>query len=176
MRFRETEISGAFLVDLEPKEDDRGFFARAWCRDEIASRGLDADLAQASISYSRRKGTLRGLHYQAAPKEETKFVRCIRGAIFDVLLDLRGDSPSFRRWAGFELTSRNRTAIYVPKGVAHGFQTLEDETEVLYQMSEPYDPGSERGVRWNDPAFSIRWPIPDPTLSPRDRDRPDFSG
>jgi len=174
MRYRETAIPGAFLIEPEPREDARGFFARVWDRREMEERGLDSAVAQVSLSSNRLRGTLRGMHFQAAPDEETKIVRCIRGALQDVLLDLRRGSAAYLRWEAFELNAENRSALYVPKGVAHGFQTLADDTEVLYQISQFQAPGSARGVRWNDPAFGIRWPLPDPILSDRDREYPDF--
>jgi dTDP-4-dehydrorhamnose 3,5-epimerase len=174
MRYRETTISGAFLIEPEPREDARGFFARVWDRREMEERSLDASVAQVSVSWNRMRGTLRGMHLQAAPDEETKIVRCVRGALYDVLLDLRAGSPSRLRWEAFGLTAENRAGLYVPKGVAHGFQTLTDDSEVLYQISAFQAPASARGVRWNDPAFGIAWPIPDPILSDRDREYPDF--
>lgn len=176
MRFTETALPGVFLVDIEPLEDDRGFFARLWCRDELARKGLASDLAQISVSFNRRRGTLRGMHYQVAPHEEVKLVRCTRGAIYDVLVDLRPGSPTYRRWMSAELTADNRRTLYVPKGVAHGFQTLTDDAEVLYQISEFHHPESARGVRWDDPAFGIEWPDQAPILSGRDSGYPDFSG
>ncbi|HLN81282.1 MAG TPA: dTDP-4-dehydrorhamnose 3,5-epimerase [Thermoanaerobaculia bacterium] len=174
MKFSETALPGVFLVDIEPREDERGFFARLWCRDELARHGLSTDLAQISLSFNRRKGTLRGMHYQSAPHEEVKLVRCTLGAIYDVLVDLRRGSPTFRRWISAELTAENRRTLYVPKGVAHGFQTLEDGSEVLYQISEFHHPESARGARWNDPAFGIEWPDRSPILSKRDENYPDF--
>lgn len=176
MRFTETALPGVFLIDIEPLEDDRGFFARLWCRDELARKGLASDLAQISVSFNRRRGTLRGMHYQVAPHEEVKLVRCTRGAIYDVLVDLRPGSPTYRRWMSAELTADNRRTLYVPKGVAHGFQTLTDDAEVLYQISEFHHPESARGVRWDDPAFGIEWPDQAPILSGRDSGYPDFSG
>ncbi|MHC5009543.1 MAG: dTDP-4-dehydrorhamnose 3,5-epimerase [Planctomycetota bacterium] len=175
MRFEATAVEGVFVVELEPIEDDRGFFARTWCREAFAARGLNPDLAQCSISFNRRRGTLRGMHYQAAPHEEAKLVRVTRGALFDVALDLRPTSPSFRRWTGVELSAENRRMLYLPEGVAHGFQTLEDATEVLYQISVPFHAASARGVRWDDPAFRITWPeATDRILSERDASYPDF--
>ena len=176
MRFTETALPGVYLIDIEPLDDDRGFFARLWCRDELARKGLSTDVAQVSVSFNRRRGTLRGMHYQVAPHEEVKLVRCTRGAIYDVVVDLRPDSPTFRRWMSAELTVDNRRTLYVPKGVAHGFQTLTDDAEVLYQISEFHHPESARGVRWDDAAFGIRWPDRAPILSGRDSGYPDFSG
>lgn len=158
MIFRETNLPGAFLIGPEPIEDERGSFARTWCRREFAAHGLCTDLAQCSISYNAREGTLRGMHYQVAPHAEAKLVRCTRGAIYDVILDLRPESPAYRRWVAAELTAANRLALFIPEGVAHGFQTLKDDCEVFYQISEFYEPACARGVRWDDPAFGIEWP------------------
>jgi dTDP-4-dehydrorhamnose 3,5-epimerase len=175
MIFTETKLPGLYLADLERREDERGFFARSWCRDEFAANGLDARLVQCNISFNLRRGVLRGMHYQAEPYPEVKLVRCTQGAIFDVAVDLRPDSPTFRQWVGVELTPANRRALYIPGGFAHGFQTLAPDSEVFYQMSEFYHPEAARGVRWNDPAFGIQWPLPDPFLSDRDRAYPDFT-
>jgi|SRR5579871_2998913 len=175
MRFTETPLAGAYVVDVEPHPDERGVFARTFCADDFAGRGLDPRVVQASISFNRRAGTLRGLHYQAAPHGEAKLIRCTAGAIFDVVVDLRPDSPTYTRHFAVALTATDRRALYVPVGFAHGFQTLVDETEVLYQMSTPYAPASARGVRWNDPAFAIAWPpASDRIMSERDRTYPDF--
>jgi len=174
VRFEPTPLSGAWIVALEPHADERGFFARVWCAEEFGARGLETRVAQTSLSLNRRRGTLRGMHWQAAPHEETKVVRCVRGAMFDVIIDLRPASPTYARHFAVELSAENRLALYVPKGFAHGFQTLADDTEVLYQISEFYAPAAGRGARWNDPAFGIRWPIAEPILSARDRDYPDF--
>ncbi|HET9986326.1 MAG TPA: dTDP-4-dehydrorhamnose 3,5-epimerase [Longimicrobiales bacterium] len=176
MIFTETPLAGAYLIDPEPIEDERGFFARAWCRRELEALGLETRVAQCSISYNRRRGTLRGMHYQAAPFEEVKVVRCIRGSIFDAIIDLRPGSPTFGRHFAVELGAEDRRALYVPRGFAHGFQALEDATEVHYQISEFHSPEHARGVRWNDPAFGIRWPIPDPVILDRDAAYPDFDG
>ncbi len=176
MRFTDAALPGAYSIDIEPLDDERGFFARVWCRDELERKGLVSDLAQMSLSFNRRKGTLRGMHYQAVPHEEVKLVRCTRGAIYDVLLDLRRDSPTFRQWISAELTAENRRTLYVPKGIAHGFQTLADDTEILYQISEFHHPESARGVRWDDPAFGIDWPDRRPILSERDASYPGFDG
>lgn len=175
MRFTETALAGAFVIDIEPREDERGFFARSWCRDEFVQRGLDPHLVQCNISFSRRRGTLRGMHFQRAPHEEAKVVRCTRGRVYDVIVDLRPDSPTFCRWAGVELTADNRRMLYVPQGMAHGFQTLDHETELFYQMTAAYDAGSAAGVRWNDPRFGIDWPLALPTLSARDAAFADFA-
>lgn len=175
MIFTPTELDGAYLVDLKPREDERGFFARAWCRDEFAAHGLSTELAQCNISFNHRKGTLRGMHYQAVPHTEVKLVRCTRGAIWDVIVDLRPDSPTRARWLGVELTADNRRMLYVPEGFAHGYQTLLDATETFYHVSAPYAPEAEGGVRWNDPAFRIDWPDADrPFMSEKDRAWPDY--
>jgi dTDP-4-dehydrorhamnose 3,5-epimerase len=172
--FTPTALPGAFLIEPERREDERGFFARVWCARELAERGLESRLAQCSISYNRRRGTLRGMHYQEAPHEEVKIVRCTAGAIHDVIIDLRRDSPAFTRHIAVELSALNRRLLYIPKGFAHGFQTLTDDSEIFYQMSEFYVPDAGRGVRWNDPAFDIQWPIADPIMHQRDRDYADF--
>jgi dTDP-4-dehydrorhamnose 3,5-epimerase len=172
LKFVETLLPGAYVLELERLEDERGFFARTWCAEELAAHGLDAQIAQCSLSSNRRRGTLRGMHYQAVPHQEAKIVRCIRGAIYDVIVDLRRDSPTWRRWISVELAADNRRALYVPKDFAHGFQTLTDDAEVFYEMSTPYTPGFGRGVRWNDPALAIEWPIGDPILSEHDRSYP----
>lgn len=174
MRFVETRLPGAFVLETEPIRDERGFFARTFCQREFEARGLDPRIAQCNLSYNRRRGTLRGMHYQAAPHAEAKVVACVRGAIWDVVVDLRPDSPTFRAWFGLELAAGSGRALYVPEGFAHGFQTLTDDAEVFYQMSEFYHPESARGVRWNDPAFGIEWPLAEPEMSPRDRQWPDF--
>jgi dTDP-4-dehydrorhamnose 3,5-epimerase len=172
--FTPVSLAGAWLVALEPHEDERGFFARVWCAREFADHGLDARLVQASMSLTLRRGTLRGMHWQAAPHEEVKLVRCVRGAIHDVILDLRPGSPTYLQHVSAELTAANRLALYIPRGFAHGFQTLEDDTEVFYQMSDFYEPAAARGARWNDPAFGIAWPVTAPILHPRDAGYPDF--
>jgi dTDP-4-dehydrorhamnose 3,5-epimerase len=173
--FRETSLQGAYLIEPVRREDDRGFFARTFCRDEFAERGLNPLVAQCNVSFNRHKGTLRGLHYQAAPHEEAKLVRCTQGAIFDVIVDLRANSPTFKRYFATELTSTNHAMLYVPAGFAHGFQTLVDDTEVFYQMSESYHAESARGVRWDDPAFGISWPsVEHRILLDRDRNYPLF--
>jgi dTDP-4-dehydrorhamnose 3,5-epimerase len=160
VRFSETSVAGAYLLDPEPIEDDRGFFARLWCADELERMGLEVSIAQCSVSYNRRRGTLRGMHWQQAPHEETKVVRCTRGAVYDVVADLRLDSPTLGRWAAAELSASNRRLLYVPAGCAHGFQTLEDDTEVTYAISAFHAPEAARGFRFDDPAFSIEWPLP----------------
>jgi dTDP-4-dehydrorhamnose 3,5-epimerase len=167
-------ITDAWLIDIEPLSDERGFFARTWCSRELTAHGLIAEIAQESVSRNERKGTLRGLHFQRPPHEETKIVRCIRGAIFDVIVDLRHDSPTFLHWKSFELTAENHRALYVPKGCAHGFQTLAEGTEVSYLISDFYAPEAAAGYRYNDPAFGITWPAPVNVISDRDRHWPDF--
>lgn len=168
MTFRETALAGVWLIEPEPLVDERGFFARTWCRREWEARGLNPTLAQCSTSWTRTRGTVRGLHYQVKPHEEAKLVRCTRGAIHDVALDLRPGSPTRRRWIAVELTADNRRMVYLPEGVAHGFQTLVDDTEVFYQISEFHHPESARGVRWDDPACGIAWPVTPVIVSPRD--------
>ena len=174
MTFHETKLPGVFEIHVELKPDERGFFARAWCKKEFESNGLNASLVQCSVSYNARKGTLRGLHYQAAPYPEAKLVRCIRGAIYDVVVDLRPESPMFKNWIGVVLTGADRNMVYVPEGCGHGFLTLEDECEVFYQMSEFYHPELARGVRWDDPAFQIVWPLEVEVISERDQTYPNF--
>jgi dTDP-4-dehydrorhamnose 3,5-epimerase len=174
MRFLETPLAGARVIEIVPHADPRGFFARTFCRDELVAAGLPGEFMQASVSYNLRRGTLRGMHFQAAPHEEPKLVRCTRGALHDVIIDLRPGSATRCRWFGVELSAENRRTLYVPPGFAHGFQTLVDDTEILYQMAEPYMPGLARGVRWNDPAFGIAWPIADPFMSERDAVYPDY--
>ena len=173
MRYEPAGLDGAWILELEPHDDDRGFFARVWCAEEFRARGMKDRLAQCSLSFSRRAGTLRGMHFQAPPAEEAKVVRCVRGAVYDVLLDLRPASPSYRKWIARELTAENRRSVYVPEGFAHGFLTLTDDTEVLYLISAPHAPALVRGVRWNDPAFGIEWPRSPAVISERDRTYPD---
>jgi dTDP-4-dehydrorhamnose 3,5-epimerase len=175
MIFLETPLAGAFVIDIEPHEDERGFFARTFCQEEFEALGLDATVVQSSVSFNRQRGTLRGMHYQTPPHEETKVVRCTAGAIYDVIIDLRPLSPTFVQWHGVTLSAENRTMFYIPAGFAHGFLTLEDNTEVLYQMSEFYYPDSARGVRWDDPAFGIEWPAEPTAISDRDKIYPDFA-
>jgi dTDP-4-dehydrorhamnose 3,5-epimerase len=174
LNFQETELKGAFRIELEELRDERGLFARVWCQKEFVAHGLNPNLAQCSISFSPKKGTLRGMHYQVAPHEEAKLVRCTRGAIHDVIIDLRPESVTFKRHYATVLSTENRQMLYVPEGFAHGFQTLEDGTEVLYLISDFYAPGCARGVRWNDPAFGIAWPPGERIISERDRAYPDF--
>jgi dTDP-4-dehydrorhamnose 3,5-epimerase len=174
MIFTETPIAGAYLIDLEKRGDDRGFFARVFCRIEFGERELDTEFVQINNSLSAERGTLRGLHYQVAPAEEVKIVRCVAGALWDVILDIRPGSPTFGRWFGAELTAVNRRMMYAPRGMAHGFVTLADHTEVFYLVSTLYAPERERGIRWNDPRFGIEWPVTPMVMSDKDRDRPDF--
>jgi dTDP-4-dehydrorhamnose 3,5-epimerase len=169
LKFLPTPFDGAFVVELARIEDERGFFARSFCEEEFRAHGLNPAVTQCNISWNRRKATLRGLHFQAKPHEEAKLVRCTRGAIWDVIVDLRDDSPTRLRWHAVELSADNRLGVYVPEGFAHGFQTLTDDSEVLYQMSESFQPGFSRGLLWNDPKLGIAWPLPDPILSERDR-------
>jgi len=176
MIFRNTDIQGAFVVEIEPKDDERGFFARGFCRKEFEAHGLNTDVAQANIGMSRLRGTLRGLHYQIGPHEETKLVRCTAGAVFDAIVDLRSCSPSYKKWLGVELTAENHRMIYVPEGCAHGYLTLADNTEVFYLVSRSYSAGAERGVRWNDPAFAMHWPLMERVvISDKDASWPDWS-
>jgi dTDP-4-dehydrorhamnose 3,5-epimerase len=168
MMFTATLLEGAWLIELDRREDERGFFARMWCRQELAAQGLDTEIAQESVSYNRHRGTVRGLHFQRPPHEETKIVRCTSGAIFDVIVDLRRSSPSYLCWQGIELTAKNRKALYIPKGFAHGFQTLTDDAEIVYQISAFYAPESAAGYRYDDPAFGIAWPLPTTLISDRD--------
>lgn len=172
MIFRELDLGGPFLIEGDRLEDERGFFARIFVREEFESHGLDTRVAQVAVSFNRRKATLRGLHYQVAPHEQAKLVRCTRGAIYDVILDLRPDSPTHLRWAGVELRAADLNALFVPAGFAHGFETLEDDCEVWYHISAPYHPESERGLRWNDPALAISWPAEPAVISPRDQKLP----
>lgn len=176
MNFLPTPLDGAYVLELEPLGDDRGFFGRSFCRKEFEAHGLNSRIAQCNISFNQRRGTLRGMHFQARPYAETKVVRCTHGAIWDVIVDLRSNSPSFKRWHAVELSATNRRALYVPEGFAQGFQALADNSEVLYLMSEFYRPDAARGVRWDDPAFGIKWPVAEPHLSDRDRGLPRFGG
>lgn len=176
MLFIETEIPGAYVVQPEMRGDSRGFFARVWCQQEFESHGLVTRVVQANSSFNKLQGTVRGMHFQYEPYAETKLVRCVRGAIFDVIVDLRPASPTFRRWVGFELTEENHLALYVPEGFAHGYQTLADDSEVMYQVSQFYTPGAEGGVRYNDPAFGIEWPLSITAISAKDATWPDFTG
>ena len=174
MIFTETPIAGAYLIDLEKHGDDRGFFARVFCRNEFGGRDLETQFVQINNSLSAERGTLRGLHYQLAPAEEVKVVRCVAGALWDVILDIRPQSATFGRWFGAELSAANRRMIYAPRGMAHGFVTLADHTEAFYMVSAFYAPERERGIRWNDPRFGIAWPVTPIVMSDKDRHRADF--
>lgn len=174
MIFRETRLGGAYVVEPEPLGDERGFFARTWCRQEFTERELNPELVQCNISFNHKKGTLRGMHYQAAPREEAKLVKCIRGAIYDVIVDLRSGSSTFGAYVGVVLSAENRRMLYVPEKFAHGFITLEDNTEIFYQMSEFYSPECAKGFRWNDPFFHIEWPMNVAVVSERDRNYPNW--
>lgn len=158
MIFKETKLKGAFIVEIEPREDERGFFSRTWCKNEFEKHGLKSELVQCNLSYNKKRGTLRGMHYQDEPYRETKLVRCTKGALYDVIIDLRENSETYKQWIGIELTEDNCKALYVPEGFAHGFQTLVDDTYAFYQVTEFYTPGAEKGIRWNDPQFDIKWP------------------
>jgi dTDP-4-dehydrorhamnose 3,5-epimerase len=175
MIFRETALKGAFIIEPELLEDQRGFFTRTFCQKEFEDHGLDSNILQCNLSFNAQKGTLRGMHYQASPAEEIKLVRVTKGSIYDVIIDMRPDSPSFKQWLGVELTAENRKMLYVPAGFAHGFKTLANNTEVYYQMSVFYQPGYARGVLWNDPSFGITWPEGKPILSPKDSQYPLFT-
>ena len=176
MIFNETPLAGAYTIDLELLSDERGFFARSWCQDEFAAHGLQTRIVQCNTSFNHRSGTIRGLHYQRPPHAEVKVIRCTRGAIWDVIVDLRPGSPNYLRWFGAELTASNRRMMYVPEEFAHGYITLEPETETFYQVSEFYTPGAEGGIRWNDPAIGIDWPIEPVVVSDKDAGHPNFAG
>lgn len=176
MKISPLDISGAALVEIEPFGDERGFFARSFCRQEFSDAELDLNIVQSNLSQNVAKGTLRGMHYQAAPKPDPKLVSCIQGAIFDVVVDIRKGSKTFCRWYGVELSAQNRKALFVPPGCAHGFLTLSDDTVVHYQMGEEFIPDLARGVRWNDPAFAIDWPMEPKVIAERDATYPDFQG
>lgn len=175
MKFHNTELEGAFILEPEKLEDSRGFFARTWCQQEFEEHGLVPVIAQAKVSYNAKAGTLRGMHFQVAPYEETKVVRCTRGALYDVIVDLRPDSSTYKRWIGSKLTASNYRMLYIPGNFAHGFITLEDDTEVTYLVSEAYRPGAEGGLRWDDPEFKIEWPHPVEVISDKDTSWPDFA-
>ena len=159
MKFIETKLKGAYVIEIEPISDNRGFFARSWCQQEFSDRGLNPNLVQCNISFNTKKGTLRGVHYQAKPHEEAKLVRCSRGSIYDVIIDIRADSSTFKQWFAVELGADNCKMLYIPKGFAHGFLTLEDNTEIFYQMSDFYHSDAAKGIRWDDPSFAIQWHV-----------------
>jgi len=174
MIFTETKLKGAFIIEIKKLEDERGFFGRAWCQKEFEEHGLNGNICQINTSYTKNKGTIRGLHYQVNPYQETKFLRCTRGRIFDIIIDLRPDSPTFMQWIGNELSSDNYKMVYVPENFAHGILTLEDNSEVYYPVTQFYTQGAERGIRWNDPAFNIKWPVEVEIVSEKDNSHPDF--
>jgi dTDP-4-dehydrorhamnose 3,5-epimerase len=174
MRFEGTALPDVWIVELESHVDQRGFFARTFCEREFAKQGLVNRFVQCSLSWNRHRGTLRGMHFQRGPKSEVKMVRCVRGSVYDVVIDLRQESAAYRKWVSLELSGDNRRSLYIPAGVAHGFQTMEDDSELYYEISEFYDPGLASGVRWNDPAFGIEWPVKDPIMSDRDRSYADY--
>jgi dTDP-4-dehydrorhamnose 3,5-epimerase len=175
MIFTETKLKGAYIIELERLQDERGFFARSWCQKEFKAHGLNPRLVQCNISFNAKKGTLRGMHYQIAPFEEAKLIRCTRGAIHDIVVDIRPHSPTFKEYVGLLLTAENRRLVFVPEGFAHGFLTLEGNSEVFYQMSEFYAPDHARGFRWDDPSFKIQWPYDVLVISDRDRNYPEFT-
>ena len=175
MIFTETKLAGAFVIELERHTDKRGFFARTFCQQEFEAHGLNAHVVQCNVSFNKRKGTLRGMHYQAAPFAEAKLVRCTSGSIYDVIIDLRPSSATFKQYFGVELSAENRRTLYIPEDFAHGFQTLQDDTEVFYQMAQRYSAEHARGVRWNDPAFGIEWPEGERVIIERDQNYPDFA-
>ena len=176
MKFTETQLKGAYIIEPELIRDERGFFGRSWCQKEFTERGLNPNLVQCNISFNHKKGTLRGMHYQAKPYEEAKLVRCTMGAIYDVIIDIRPESPTFKQWVAVELTAENRRMLYIPEWIAHGFQTLVDNTEVFYQMSEFYHSESATGLRWDDPIFGIVWPQTSQIIiSEKDKSYPNFT-
>jgi len=176
MKFSQSFLSGVYLVQLTPIEDERGFFARSFCKKEFATHGLETFPVQCNISFNKERGTLRGMHFQTPPHAEAKLVRCTAGIIYDIVIDLRTSSPTFTQWATFELSSKNHTALYIPEGFAHGFQTLTDNSEVFYQMFNFYEPASAGGIRFNDPAFNIEWPLENPIISQKDKSYRDYDG
>jgi dTDP-4-dehydrorhamnose 3,5-epimerase len=176
MIFTETKLKGAYIIELQKIEDARGFFARGWCQNEFEAHDLVPRVVQANVSHNKKRGTLRGMHYQVAPYAETKLVRCTRGALYDVIIDLRPDSETYKQWIGVELTADNYKMLYVPEGFAHGFITLEDDTDAFYQVSQFYTPGAERGARYNDPTFHIEWPTEIQVISDKDKNWPDYAG
>lgn len=173
MILTETKLKGAYIIDIHPIHDERGFFARSWCRKDFERHGLDTTLSQCNVSFNKHRHTLRGMHYQVAPHGETKIVRCTMGAVYDVIVDMRSESPTRYQWIGAELSAENRRTLYVPKGFAHGFITLADDSEVNYMVSNEYNPDAARGVRWNDPAFGIEWPAQPAIIIHRDANYPD---
>lgn len=175
MRFTETCLKGAYIIEIEPMEDERGFFARSWCQKEFAAQGLNPDFVQCNISFNKEKGTLRGMHYQVDPHAEAKLVRCTMGAIYDVIIDFRSESSTFRQWFGIELTAHNHKMIYIPEGFAHGFQTLEEDSELLYLHTEFYSAEHEGGIRYNDPMINISWPLEVTGISEKDQNHPVLS-
>ncbi|MFT2007814.1 dTDP-4-dehydrorhamnose 3,5-epimerase [Pontibacter sp. 13R65] len=175
MIFTETKLKGAYIVDIKRIEDDRGFFGRAWCKQEFEEVGLSTNVVQTNLSSNKKKGTLRGLHFQVTPHAESKLVRCTRGALYDVIIDLREQSPTYRQWIGVELTADSFRMLYVPENFGHGFITLEDNTDIMYQVTEYYAPAAERGIRYNDPAFNIEWPMEPLVISDKDLAHADFS-
>jgi dTDP-4-dehydrorhamnose 3,5-epimerase len=172
--FTETKLKGAFILDVKRLEDERGFFGRSWCKKEMEEHGLNSNVVQANVSFNHKKGTLRGMHFQFNPYQETKLVRCTKGALYDVIIDLRKDSPTYKQWIGVELTEDNFRMLYVPEDFAHGFITLQDNTAVTYQVTQFYTPGAEGGIRWNDPAVGIEWPVPVEVISSKDKNHPDY--
>ncbi len=174
MIFTETKLKGAFVIELKKIEDDRGFFARSWCKDEMEAHGLNANVVQNNVSFNNKKGTFRGIHFQNDPYQETKLVRCTKGAIFDIIFDLRKNSPTYLQSFGVELTEGNYKMLYVPEDFGHAYMTLQDNTEVSYQVTQFYMPGAEAGIRWNDPAFEIELPIEPVIISDRDKSHPDY--
>ena len=174
MIFEQTPLQGAYVIRLKQLKDERGFFARSFCRQEFENHGLNSKIVQANVSYNKKKGTLRGIHYQISPYEETKLVRCTCGSIYDVIIDLRRDSPTYKQWFGVELTAKNHAMLFVPESFGHGFQTLEDHTEITYMVSQFYTPGSERGIRWDDPVFGIQWPTDVQVISSKDANWDDY--
>jgi dTDP-4-dehydrorhamnose 3,5-epimerase len=173
--FTETKLKGAFILEVKRIEDERGFFGRSWCKKEMEEHGLNSNVVQANVSFNHKKGTLRGMHFQFSPHQETKLVRCTKGAIYDVIIDLRKDSPTYKQWIGVELTEDNYKMLFVPEDFAHGFITLQDNTAVTYQVTQYYTPGAEGGIRWNDPAMAIEWPIPVEVISSKDKAHPDYA-
>lgn len=174
MKFTQTKLKGAYVIELKRREDERGFFARTWDKNEFETHGIYRIPVQTNMSYSKKKGTIRGIHYQIAPYQESKIIRCVKGVIYDVIIDLRPDSPTYKEWFGVELSDKNHKMLFLPEGFAHGFLTLEDDTEVIYQVSAVYNFESEKIIRYNDPAFNIKWPIEVTVTSEKDRVSPDF--